>query len=224
MNNSKIAIVLGGTNGLGAAMAGQLSGQGYTVKTIGRSRHADYVCDLGDLSEATRLAETIYQNAPRIDLFVWAAAVFERGYFAEQSLKTMLYENDVNFGNALPVVQAVWRRQIARPEASFFVTISSTAASNPHADAALYDASKASQAQFTRCLGLEAADKDWPVNVRLFRPGGMLTELWRNEIDMDKTSFMDPEKVSQHILDATWSADSKFYEEVIEKSDHPELQ
>ena len=176
----KTAIILGGTSGLGLAIAKQLNEYGWITAIIGRTfpetmlgtdRFHFYACDLTDEASVIRTIQQLEQAHARPDAFFWTAAMFAVGKVDSLPIRTAKQIINVNFLNARPLVKSVWSWFQRSGKPFHFGAVSSTSASRVRSDQADYAASKALQSQFVRCLGAE--NENPRGRVGLYAPGGM---------------------------------------------------
>jgi len=216
---SMITVVLGGTSGLGAEIAGALRANGKETFVIGRSydeqtHGAGMKIDLAQKADIKQLCEHLQSLGEDLN-FYWVSGYGYQGDFAAQpSPETMAA---VNFSNVLPVAQIAWRMMLAAEKTTHLVVISSTSGYKARKDEAVYAATKHAQTGFARSLGLEAERLHANCKVALFMPGGMQTPFWDNNRPVQYTEFLDPKKVATRVIDRVESQSEPFYEEIIER-------
>ncbi len=153
--------------------------------------------DLSDINSVHELIEEL-ESVKRIDVFIWCAGKIARGLLEEQCEQEVLSVIDVNFRNALPLIQYVWRRMQDSEHSSRFVTIASSSGIKARKSEAVYVASKFAQVGLTRSLSLEARSEQQ--KVLLVLPGGMQTPFWNNFPNSQISEFLDPDLVANKIL------------------------
>ncbi len=90
--DGRVAVITGGSSGIGAELARQLSGRGWRCVLVARGEErlravADElgaeaeVCDVGDRSAVDALAERVLERHPRIALLVNNAGIPGRADF-----------------------------------------------------------------------------------------------------------------------------------------------
>jgi 3-oxoacyl-[acyl-carrier protein] reductase len=172
-HQGKVALVTGGSAGLGEDVALQLQGQGFTVAVCGRREDklaameargiAGFQCDIGSRDDVLRLKDWLVQKFGRLDVLVNCAGVaLPRSKFTEASFDDIEKMLRINvFGTMhvthtlLPLVQ---QRQGA------ILNFSSTLSQRPRAGTIAYSASKGAVDAFTRALAIEAAEHGVRVN------------------------------------------------------------
>jgi len=210
--------VLGGTHGLGQQIAKAFQQQGEQTFVVGRTydeatHGAGTAVDLSNGQDFKKLIEQI--DKTDFNRFFWVAGYGYNGDFSEQvdPHKMAL----VNFANAVPVAQAVWKKLANKTEPTNFVIVSSTTGEKARADEAVYASTKHAQVGFARSLGLESERLGLPIRVALFMPGGMQTPFWDAQRPESYDTFLDPAKVSVRIVERVIEQQTPFYEETIPK-------
>ncbi|MBQ1023708.1 2,3-dihydro-2,3-dihydroxybenzoate dehydrogenase [Micromonospora sp. C95] len=189
---SKVALVTGAAQGIGAAVAMTLARAGAHVCAV--DRNADQLGDTVTKIEAENLSvrgrpvdvqdsvavEALVQRVEDeqgpIGIVVNAAGVLRTGRVVDLSDRYWSEVLAVNVGGVFNVCRAVARRMILRRHGAI-VTVASNAAGVPRVEMAAYAASKAASAQFTRCLGLELAG--YGIRCNIVSPGSTDTPMLR---------------------------------------------
>ncbi len=212
--NLGTALVLGGTSGLGLELALQCRDSCYgRVIVAGRhdprregnqDRNWNSVefkhCDLTSWDLAIKLTGELQEVGVFPSMFIWAAAQHWMGHFSDMKMRQMKELAVTNMVNALPIVQWAWdRMRDLRSQRTRFVIISSTSATKPRNQEAIYAGTKAFQLQLARCLAKEHPYTKRTVTVAL--PGGMKTQLYREGMNPHYKEFMDPGKVARFIME-----------------------
>ncbi len=213
-----MTVILGGTSGLGREIAKVFQARGEQTFVVGRSYDETHGlgmrADFADPTDIERLVEYLHKMDDKLDLY-WLTGVGYQGDFAVQQHPEKMAA--VNFGNVLPVIQAIWQKMLTADTTSHLVVVSSTSGFKPRKDEAVYAATKHAQTGFTRSLGLEAERIDSHCKVALFMPGGMQTPFWEGNRPAAFDEFLDPKKVAAYIVDQVATQTKSFYEEVIER-------
>lgn len=190
---SKVAIVTGGTSGLGAAIAEQLSSRAYTVVTVSRRESATVS---GDASRAETVQKTIAraEQLGEIKLLVNCAgsgSFGAAGSYDEQTIRTLI---DANLTSMILFCDALFRR--FAENGGTIVNVLSTAALVAKPNESVYCAAKWGARGYTDVLKAEA--KGTKLRVISVAPGGMDTAFWPER----KANFMDAREVASVIADA----------------------
>ena len=194
----RVAVITGGTRGLGRAIAGAFSQAGADVVVVSRKAEAcekvaaelragggnavGRPCHVGHWDDVTALADEIHGQFGRIDVLVNNAGVSPvYGRLSDVSEELWDKVFAVNLKGAFRLSALVGERMAARDGGSI-INVSSTGAVRPTADIVPYAAAKAGVNAMT--VGL--ADALGPkVRVNAIMPGPFLTTISR-DWDMDK--------------------------------------
>jgi len=171
-----IAVVTGGTSGVGKAIAAALEEHGLTVAAVGRSA-ADYPTDVSDPKSVLRLQEALARDVGAPTVLVNAAGVFGPISLIVDSdpinwIKTIMVDLVGAYLTCRAFVPAMieggWGRVI---------NVSSAASLHPPGILnSAYGTSKTGLNQFTRHLATELAGTGVTANV--IHPGDLKTEMW----------------------------------------------
>jgi uncharacterized protein len=182
MASAPLAVVTGGSSGIGAAIAGALAADGHDVVLVARSPEAldatakrleaaggsasSVVADLATDGGVDRIERLVLDRQP--DIVVNCAGSGWRGRFAEQShddLDALVRLDVVALAHLSRAALAV---MLARGSGGL-LNVSSTASFVPGPTVAAYHASKAFVTSLTEALHVEAAGSD--VHVTALCPG-----------------------------------------------------
>ncbi len=218
-----VAIVTGGTSGVGLATAQLLAENHYEIALCGRDRQrlgqaqaaieksrlgARVLTVLSDFEQphtvAAVSAET-FQQFGRIDVLVNSAAVAVWNpieAITEHQLETTL---NVNIRSLFALTQSVWR--IMKEQGSgTIINVSSLAAVDPFAGLGVYGASKAWLDLLTKALAQEG--KAFGIRVHGVQPGAIETPMLRGLFpDYPANHTLSPDDVAEAIyalLDPAW--------------------
>lgn len=206
--NTPLALVTGGSAGLGAALCAALVAAGWDVVTDGRNadRFADarlpdavtvVVGDLTDADHRTELAERVSARG-RLDLLVHNASTLgplPMRPLAEVGIADLQHVWRTNIGGPLVLTSALlpWLRVAD----GVLLSISSDAAVNHYETWGLYGASKAALDHVTLTYGAETGLTAYAVD-----PGDMRTAMHQDAFPADDISDRPlPETVAPRILD-----------------------
>ena len=184
----KVAIVTGGSMGIGRAIALQLAREGAVVVACARrmprlealareiesigGRFTPVELDVGDLeSFATLIADTAREHG-RLDLLVNNAPSVIGGMVLDQSIEDWRANFGVSVESVFIGVQAAMKVMIPQGSGSI-VNISSVSSLRAGEAAGAYSAAKAAVNQFTQCAAMEAGPHNVRVNV--VAPGAVET-------------------------------------------------
>lgn len=167
----KVAIVTGGTRGIGAAIVRRLLAEGYAVATCGRTppeqpiafegKEAEFdACDIRDPAAVAQWIETLVARHGRIDLVVNNAGGSPQADAATASPRFSERILQLNLLAPLHVSQAAYTH--LKAAGGSIVNIASVSAIRPSPDTAIYGAAKAGLVSLTTSLAQE-----WGPDVRV---------------------------------------------------------
>ena len=175
----KVAIVTGGTRGIGAAVARWLAERGAGVVVSGRDadRVAAAVKDLEDAGpihgvaadvakrdDADRLAEAARERFGRVDVLVNNAGITRDGLLLRMKDDDWDAVMDVNLRGAFLMTRAVTKIMVRQKSGGRVINIASTAGAMGNAGQANYSAAKAGLIGFTKATARELAHGQILVN------------------------------------------------------------
>lgn len=192
----KAAVVVGGTSGIGKAIALGLADAGADVVVTGRRaanveevageieargrRSLRLPADVADAAALDALKQAMVDTFGRIDIMVYAAGTTKRVSsldMAEEDWQRIL---DTNVTGMMRSCQVFGREMIAR-RSGRIIAIASLSSFVGLFEVAAYTASKAAVAGLTRALAVEWAP--FGVNVNAIAPGVFRTDLNRALLD-----------------------------------------
>jgi len=189
--DGKVAVVTGGTKGLGKAMAEGLAAAGAQMALI--SRHGDeagavaaelsassgkacrgYACDVTQPDQVDALIPHILKDFGQIDILINNAGINLRGAIDELSVDEFLQVQALNVTGPWLMCRAVAPHMKER-RSGRVINMGSTLSIIALADRTPYATSKGAILQMTRALALEWAPYNITVNAML--PGPFATEM-----------------------------------------------
>jgi NAD(P)-dependent dehydrogenase (short-subunit alcohol dehydrogenase family) len=180
-----IALVTGGTAGLGRSIAEALRRDGFMVAVCARREDkleamaghgfATFRCDVAEAGEVERLCRWMSERFGRLDALVNCAAVaLARAEFQSQDLAEVRRLVSVNLLGTMSVTQAAL--PLLAKHGGSIVNFSSTLAQRPRAGSVAYSAAKGGIEAFTKALAVEVAKAN--VRVNCVAPSLVRSEIW----------------------------------------------
>ncbi len=182
---NKVALVTGGSTGLGRAIAQRFAGEGAHVYITGRradtleaakavigGQVTPIAADATVTDDLDRVVDTIRRESGRLDVVVANAGSIERMNFGEVTEEHFDHTFDLNARGTLFTVQKVL--PLLSPGGSI-VLLGSITAVKGDAGAGTYSASKAAVRSFARTWAAEFGDRGLRVNV--LSPGPIDTDI-----------------------------------------------
>jgi NADP-dependent 3-hydroxy acid dehydrogenase YdfG len=206
--DGKIALVTGGSAGIGAAVSRTLHEAGATVGLLSRrgtdlglERGHGLACDVRDRAGVARAVEELTGQTGRLDIVVANAGVGAYGPFLELDPERLEAMIDVNLKGTLYTAAATLPHLIAAGGGDF-VALASVAGLRAFPGEAVYNASKFGQLGFTRSLDHEL--REHGVRATSICPGGVNTEFalgsGRTAGDPQLAKMMSAEEVAEVVL------------------------
>src|SRR5689334_12619307 len=209
---NQVAVVTGGSRGIGKAIAAAFAREGATCYICGRKQETleqsardlaglagrvlPFACHVGKVEELHRLVEAATKESGRIDIVVNNAATnvaqgpsitIDDGQFDKMI--------DVNLKSAFRLVRLVAPGMCQRGEGAI-INIASIAGLRPQFEGLMYSATKAALIMMTKCWALELGPKG--VRVNAIAPGVIRTVLseyyWKDEVRADSVLKKQPIK------------------------------
>jgi 3-oxoacyl-[acyl-carrier protein] reductase len=209
---SKVAIVTGGSRGIGLAVARALLDDGAAVavagtrdepleraaRALGHDRLLTVKADVRDHAQAFRVVEATVERFGGLDILVNNAGVGGFSNVADMTLDTWRSIIDTNLSGVFFCSRAAIPH-LRLGGGGWIINISSLAAENPFVGGAAYCASKAGLNAFTEALMLEVRHDG--IRVATVMPGSVRTEFSPGG-DAEGTDWkLAPEDVAQVVLD-----------------------
>jgi 3-oxoacyl-[acyl-carrier protein] reductase len=192
--DGKVAIVTGGSRGIGAEIGARLAEDGAAVVVSGRDgerlQHTvrewetqgravlGIVADAANREDCERLVSTAKQHFGRVDVLVNNA-----GMTHDQLLVRMTDEDwdrvmEVNLRSAFLMTRAVSKALVRQKSGGRVINITSTAGAMGNAGQANYSAAKAGLIGFTKATARELAH--WSILVNAVAPGLIETDMTKD--------------------------------------------
>jgi meso-butanediol dehydrogenase / (S,S)-butanediol dehydrogenase / diacetyl reductase len=180
----KTIVITGAGSGLGRAMARRLARDGHDLVLLGRteakvSAVAEELgegalavrCDVADAGSVEAAFSEIAARAPRIDVLINNAAVYEPHTIEEATEQQIAAALDINLAGTIHCTRAALPLM---DKGGHIINVSSCTVVEPAVMLALYQTSKAGVERFTASLREEVAERG--IRVTLLRAAGMMEE------------------------------------------------
>jgi len=210
---NKVALITGGSKGIGYGVAEALLKAGYKVAITSRNQEgADQAAaklkgsgdvlalaaDVKDLASQERAVQTVIEKWGQVDVLIANAGV---GHFApidQMDAQTWLDTIDTNLTGVFYSVKATVEH--IKKAQGYIITISSLAGTNFFENGAAYNASKFGLTGFTQAIMLDL--RKYGVKVSTIMPGSVATYFNDHEPDNDKDAWkIQPEDLGQLVID-----------------------
>lgn len=215
----KVAIISGGTKGIGKAVCQLLLTKGFKVYTSARSidpnfTHTNlfqFAADLSAKEGVIQFAKYVRAKENVIDILVNNVGVFMPGKLMDEEEGCFEKQIDTNLASTYHLTRKTI--DAIRPSKKPYIfNICSTASITPYLNGGSYCISKYAQLGFTKVLREEL--KEDGIKVSAVMPGATLTNSWAG-IDLPKNRFSEPESIAKLIWTAYELSDTTVMEEII---------
>ena len=188
-----IAIVTGGTRGIGRAIAERFNENGYLVVSLFASNVtsaklfsdetsiASMQCDVSNFTECKKTVEKIYHDFGPVSVLVNNAGIIRDSMFHKMNERQWTDVINTNLNGVFNMTKCVWS-QMRTSSYGRVINISSINGQDGQAGQANYSASKAAVLGLTKTLALEGARSGITVNA--IAPGYIATDMLSS---VDKT-------------------------------------
>jgi NAD(P)-dependent dehydrogenase (short-subunit alcohol dehydrogenase family) len=208
-----VALVTGGSSGIGAALARALRGRGWDCVLVARGEErlrplaeelgAEWeLCDVGDRAAVERLAAAVVERHPRLSLLVNNAGIPGRSTFLRSSSERIEEVTRTNYLGGVWCLRALLPAlEAAAP--SDVVNVVSVAGTVTAGSGGPYTAAKHAQLAFSRSVAAELAPRG--VRVHTILPGFVETAGFPQRTRFGprlSTLVVEPELVAERVLAA----------------------
>lgn len=211
----RVALITGGSTGVGLAVARRLVARGYRVVLVARSRApleqavaslgSEYAfavpLDVGNRELLETLPERVVREHGRLDVLVNNAGVNHRGALRERTAAEVAQIVDVNL--VVPLLLTRAALPYLQP-GSRIINVASIAGKVPVPDEATYSATKAGLRAFSRALARELEDRG--ITVSAICPGPIDTGFVADVARVPDLVFSQPMSSADEVADAVLAA------------------
>jgi len=211
---TRVALVTGGTRGIGAAIVKRLAGDGFAVFLSGRTEESTsaavarfakedlpvrgFAADARSEQDQKRLVESVAREGGRLDVLVNNAGI---GHFDRVDKLSADQFREVLETNLFGVFYAVRHAAplMIRNGGGFIVNIASLASVNPFAGGAAYNASKFGLLGFSEAAMLDLRHDG--IRIAAVLPGSVQTEFSDSHRGRESSWMLQPDDVARAVSD-----------------------
>lgn len=214
----KVAIVSGGTKGIGRAICENLLHNGCKVYLTARNKDPHFVhknlvqfeVDMSKKKAIKAITDEILKQEEIIDILVNNVGVFIPGKLMEEPEGSFETQLDTNLASTYHLTRYTIEA-LKKSTKPYIFNICSTASKTPYLSGGSYCVSKYAQLGLTHVLRQELKSDN--IKVSAILPGATLTNSWSGT-DLPKERFSDPESIAQLLWSAYTLPDSTVIEEI----------
>ena len=210
----RVAVVTGGSSGIGAALARRLAADGWRCVLLARGRERlervarelgaeAEICDVGDRAQVDEVARRVGERHAAIQLLVNNAGIAAGGGFLEIPAEKIETVTAVNYLGGVWCLRA-FLPLLERAAPSDVVTVASVAGTVTPLTSGPYAASKHAQLAFSRSVASELAPRG--IRVHSVNPGPVPTDGFPQDRTLagrfSRRFVVSPDAVAVTILDA----------------------
>jgi NAD(P)-dependent dehydrogenase (short-subunit alcohol dehydrogenase family) len=208
-----VAVITGGSRGIGRCIASALAAEGATVVVVARNRSGldDVVhkitddggsaeamaCDISDDGDVLRLVAETTDTVGTPTILVNNAGGYRVGPFEDAPLEDFVYLIEINYLSTVRMIKAFLPGMLAANQGRI-INIASTAGLQGSRNQSMYNGSKHAVIGLTRCLGLEFATRG--VRVNAICPGFVDTDLVSDALPLMAKRFDTSEDAVRQML------------------------
>ncbi|MBP6410379.1 MAG: SDR family oxidoreductase [Pseudarcicella sp.] len=212
---NKIALITGGTKGIGLGVAEVLIAAGIKVCITGREQHTvdqavshlnaikpeyaiGYMADARNMVSQQNSVNYVLNHWGQLDFVIANAGVAHLVPVQDLTIEQWHETIDINLTGPFYTLKA--SLDALKASKGYFITISSLAGTNFFANASAYNASKFGLTGFSQAIMLDLRKEG--IKVSTIMPGTVATSLNNHVLDSEKDAWMiQPEDIGQIVLD-----------------------
>lgn len=180
----KLAIITGGSRGIGAELVAQYKSEGFTTKEFSRSGKSkdSIVVDLSQPTEVQEIIEPLFndwagQELEEVVLFNNASTPLPLGVLASKPIDEIVTNINLNYTSAVLLLRAFVGAFQKKACPKTVVNITSGLAVGNIFGASLYSGAKAGIEHFVRGLSTEQVNQTYPIRYLNINPGATDTAM-----------------------------------------------
>jgi short-subunit dehydrogenase len=209
----QVAVITGGSSGIGAALARRLRGRGWRCVLLARGRERLEAvaaelgaeaeeCDVGNRAEVERVARRVIERHPAIKLLVNNAGIPGGGGFLDVDAERIEQVTAINYLGSVWALRA-FLPALERAAPSHVVTMVSVAGTVAIGTSGPYTAAKHAQLAFSRAVGVELEPRG--IRVHSIAPGWVETDRFPDPTvtrRLPSWAVIDADRVARAVLRA----------------------
>ncbi len=226
---NKIAIVTGGTKGIGRATIRKFVDNGFDIITCSRNQHDldelkeeirkefsgsnvhGFKANLSKKSEVQEFARFCLGERDFIDVLINNTGVFMPGQISDEADGNLEMMINTNVYSAYHLTRALLPSMM-KVKKGYIFNICSVASIMPYANGGSYSISKYAMLGMTKVLREEMKAHD--IRVTAILPGATLTASWEG-VDLPESRFMKAEDVADAVYGAYGLSSNSVVEEIV---------
>lgn len=194
MKEKKVAVITGGSSGIGLAIARKLSSDGFHVIIFDMQLPPeDFECFLVDIRSDRQLADA-FSHISRIDVLVNCAGIYLEKYLEDTTNEDLDRVVDINIKGTFLVTRNALPKLLSC--GGSIIMISDSLGEAPEPTSPLYCTTKAGLIMLSKCLAQQYADKGLRVNCVL--PGPVDTPMLKATFASRATQLRYAERIPMH--------------------------
>ena len=204
--SDKLAVITGGSKGIGRSLVERFCGEGYQVITCARNgailtkelqdigdRLISHSIDMSQKHEVLKFAEMVKSHGSQVDVLVNNVGVFIPGNIVDEPDGQLEKQIETNLYSAYYLTRFL----LGEMDGGHIFNVCSTASTSPYENGSSYSISKYAMLGFSHNLREELKDKG--IRVTAVLPGNTLTASW-GETDIPEEKFIKSSDVAATIF------------------------
>ena len=215
---NKIAVITGGTKGIGRALVEKFASQGFTVYSCARNIEniqlenvIFFEADLSKKEDVLSFAKFILSKTSSIDVIINNTGVFIPGQIHNEDEGNLELQINTNLYSAYHLTRQLISKMIESKKGHIF-NVCSIASITPYANGGSYSISKYAMYGMTKCLREEM--KEHGVKVTAVLPGAVFTSSW-DGVEIDEDRLMPAEDIAETVYSTFNLSDRTVIEDLV---------